>query len=143
MTEDRPIAPLYNRIYGDVVYWITFACCIVSLVGPMASVIWPENNAMNPYFTYALIFEGMTGVEIWMTLYGDWPWLHKVWWDNFFTGDGFTMFGMVIGCTVAFWALIPTIPALAREKLWIYVLFSLFVMFMILLSASGIFEVGG
>jgi len=141
MTEDRPSVPIYNVVYGDVVYWITFATCIISLVGPMFAVLFPEKTVMNPYFTYALIFEGMTGSEIWAALYGEFPWLHRIWWEHFFTGDGFTMFGMVIGCTVALWALIPTIFALAKEGLYIYILFSIFVMIMILLSASGLIAI--
>ena len=141
MTEDRPRPPVYNVVYGDVVYWITFATCIISLIGPMFAVLYPDNTVMNPYFTFALIFEGMTGADIWAALYGDFPWLHKIWWENFFTGDGLTMFGMVIGCTVALWALIPTIFALAKEGLYYYIFFSLFVMLMIVLSASGLIAI--
>jgi len=142
MTEDRPIAPAWNRVYGEIVYWITFVCCLICFIGPMFSMLFPENNAMNPYFTYALVFEGMTGSEIWIALYGDWPWFHKVWWQNFFTGDGFTMFGIAVGTTVALWALIPTMFVFARNKLPQYVLFSGIVCFMVILAASGIVRIG-
>ena len=142
MTEDRPLAPLHNRVYGEIVYWITFTSCLICFVGPMFSMIWPDKNAMNPYFTYALVFEGMTGSEIWMTLYGDWPWFHSVWWNNFFTGDGFTMFGITLGTTVAVWALIPTMFVFAKNKQPQYVIFSLIVVFMVIFAASGIVRIG-
>ncbi len=140
MTEERPVAPLYNRVYGAVVYWITFATCVICLIGPIISILWPQATAMNPYFTFALIFEGMSGPEIWETLYGTMPYLHSVWWNEFFTGDGFMIFGMTIGCTVAVWGLIPTIYALARDGVWGYALFSLVIIGMILFAASGVVE---
>jgi len=138
MTEDRPQVPLFNTIYGDTVYWITFAVCLACLVGPVFAVLYPDNTAINPYFTYALIFEGMSGEEIWIALYGEWPYMHKIWLQHFFTGDGFTMFAMVIGCTVAAWALIPTIFAFIKEGVTSFAIFSLLILGMILFAASGI-----
>ncbi len=141
MTEDRPRPPLYNTTYGDTVYWITFVVALICLIGPIFAVFFPGNTAMDPYLTFDLIFEGMTGVEIWTALYGEWPFIHGVWLKNFFTGDGFVMFGMVVGCTVAVWALIPTIFAFVKEGNTGYALFSLFVIFMILFAASGIVQI--
>lgn len=140
MTEERPVAPLYNRVYGGVVYWITFATCLICLIGPAIAVIWPDATAMNPYFTFALIFEGKGGVEIWRELYGTMPYLHSIWWNYFFTGDGLLVFGMAVGCTVAVWALIPTIFAMARDGVYGYAIFSLVIIFMILFAATGFVE---
>ena len=141
MTEDRPKVPLYNTTYGDTVYWITFAVCLICLVGPVLAVLFPDSTAMNPYFTYALIFDGQTGTEIWTALYGEWPYMHSVWFKNFFTGDGITMFAMAIGCTVAVWALIPTIVAFVKEGLTGYAVFSVFIIAMILFAASGAVQI--
>lgn len=142
MTEDRPLAPLHNRVYGSIVYWITFTSCLICFIGPMFAMFMPDNTAMNPYFTYALIFEGLSGEEIWVALYGEWPWFHSVWWKNFFTGDGFTMFGVALGTTVALWALIPTMVVFTREKQFQYVILSAVVCFMVILAASGIVRIG-
>ncbi len=138
MTEDRPKVPLFNTVYGNTVYWITFAVCLACLVGPVFAVLFPDSTIINPYFTYALIFEGMTGEEIWIALYGEWPYMHKLWWSHFFTGDGFTMFAMAVGCTVAVWALIPTIFAFIKEGLTGFAVASLVIIGMILFAASGI-----
>ncbi len=140
MTEDRPVAPLYNRIYGQVVYWITLSTCVICLIGIIISVLRPEDTALNPYFTFAMIFEGVSGPEIWKILHGSIPSIHSLWWNELFTGDGLIIFGLTLGTTVVIWGLIPTIYAFARNGVWGYAVLSLIIIGMILFSASGIMK---
>ncbi len=137
MSEDRPIMPKAQTYYGECVYYLTVVACLVCIVGPLIAMINPENNVMNPYFTFAAIFQGHTADEVWTLVAGGFPGGH-FWYDNFFTGDGFTQFGLALGCTSAAYALIVAAVAYAVERIYLYTFFSLFVAAMIFFAASGV-----
>ena len=59
-------------------------------------------------------------------------------WGNFTLGDGFTQFGLALGCSVALWALIIAAFAYLSDKTYIYVFLALWVALLVLLSASGL-----
>lgn len=59
---------------------------------------------------------------------------------NFTLGDGFTQFGLALGCSVALWALIIVAFAYLSEKTYIYVFLALWVAFLVFLSAAGIIK---
>jgi hypothetical protein len=59
-------------------------------------------------------------------------------WSHFTLGDGFTQFGLALGCSVALWALIIAALAYLSEKTYLYVFLALWVALMVFLSAVGI-----
>ena len=59
---------------------------------------------------------------------------------NFTLGDGFTQFGLALGCSVALWALIITAFVYLSEKTYIYVFLAFWVSLLVFLSASGIIK---
>jgi hypothetical protein len=138
--EETPKMPLAQTIYGEIVYWVTIVACMICMVGPVIAVAAPKRNILNPYFLFAKIFEGKTAPDIWQEVGGGFPGGH-FYFDYFTYGDGFTQFGLALGCSVALWALIAAAIAYASEKIYFYVGLALWVGLLVTLSMIGI--VGG
>jgi len=137
--EERPKMPLAQTIYGEIIYWITVLACIVCMIGPVISMASVKNNVLNPHYLFAGIFEGKNTETIWQEVGGGFPGGH-FWFKNFTMGDGFTQFGLALGCSVALWALLAAAIAYLAEKVYFYVILSLWVALLVFLSASGILQ---
>lgn len=135
--ENMPKASLVQVVYGEIVYWITIVACIICMIGPVISLAWPEKNVLNPHFLFAGIFSGKEPAAIWEEVGGGFPGGH-FYFSNFFSGDGFTQFGLALGCSVAFWALLATAIQFLRKKDFLYVILALWVALLVFLSMSGI-----
>jgi fatty acid desaturase len=57
---------------------------------------------------------------------------------NLTYGDGFTQFGLALGCSVALWALIAAAFAYASDRIYLYVILALWVAMLVSLSMIGI-----
>ena len=67
MMQERPHVPTSQRIFGEIVYWITVLCAILCIVGPLIIFVDMDNNVLNPHTLFGNIFEGRpttSGVEI-------------------------------------------------------------------------------
>jgi len=137
--EERPKMPLAQLVYGEIIYWLTVAACIICMIGPVISMASVKNNVMNPHYLFAGIFEGKNTETIWQEVGGGFPGGH-FWFKNFTMGDGFTQFGLALGCSVAIWALLAAAIAYLAEKVYFYVILSLWVALLVGLSASGILQ---
>ena len=62
--------PRAQRIYGEIIYWMTIIACIVCMIGPAISVANPEQNVLNPYNLFNSIFEGKTPEQVWTEVGG-------------------------------------------------------------------------
>jgi hypothetical protein len=112
-------------------------------VGPLIAIILVESNVMNPHFLFASIFEGNTAEVVWEDVGGGFPGGH-FWKDNLITGDGFTQFGIAIGCASALPALVATALVFAfrkKERSFIWVFFTLAIAAICTVSILGIFSV--
>ena len=136
-TIQKPEMPKAQTVYGAIVYWITIVSCLICMVGPVISVANPENNVLNPYKLFNAIFEGKDAQTVWQEVGGGFPGGH-FYLKNLTYGDGFTQFGLALGCSVALWALIVTAVAYARDKVYLYVILALWVTFLVALSMVGI-----
>ena len=134
--SQRPKMPRAQLIYGEIVYWITIFASLICMVGPVISVANPDNNALNPYRLFNAIFEGKSADEIWNEVGGGFPGGH-FYLKNMTTGDGFTQFGLALGCSVALWALLAAALMFFRSKNYIYVFLSLWVSILVFLSMIG------
>ncbi len=135
--SERPQMPKAQTVYGETVYWITIAAAIISIIGPVIAVANIDNNVLNPHFLFTAIFEGKAPDMIWEELGGGFPGGH--FYKNYFlNGDGFTQFGLALGCGAAFWALLGAAAAYLKDKTYLYVILSLWVAAMIVVSAIGI-----
>lgn len=137
--SERPKMPGAQIVYGEVVYWITIAAAIISIIGPVIAVINIDNNVLNPHFLFAAIFDGKTPEVIWEEVGGGFPGGH-FYKNNFLYGDGFTQFGLALGCSAAFWALIGAAAAYRKDKTYLYVILSLWVAAMVAFAAFGIIK---
>ena len=135
--ENAPQMPRAQTTYGAIVYWITILSCIICMIGPVISVAYPENNVLNPYKLFNAIFEGKDAQTVWKEVGGEFPGGH-FYLKNFSYGDGFTQFGLALGCSVALWALLVSAVAYGREKIYLYVILSIWVSALVALSMIGI-----
>ncbi len=135
---ETPKMPRAQTSYGTIVYWITILSCILCTIGPVISVAYPDNNVLNPYKLFNAIFEGKDAQTVWKEVGGEFPGGH-FYLRNFFYGDGFTQFGLALGCSVALYALIASAVAYASDKIYLYVGLSIWVAAMVALSMVGIF----
>ena len=133
----KPEMPKAQIVYGAIVYWITIVSCLICMVGPVISVANPENNVLNPYKLFNAIFQGKDTQAVWQEVGGEFPGGH-FYLKNLTYGDGFTQFGLALGCSVALWALVAAAIAYAREKIYLYVTLALWVAFLVAMSMVGI-----
>lgn len=136
-TEDKTEVTGARIVYGEIVYWITIVAAIVCMIGPVISMANPENNVLNPHYLFSNIFEGKSAADIWKDVGGEFPGGH-FYLSNFTKGDGFTQFGLALGCSVGLWALLACAVVYIREKNYTYMLLSLWVSLLIFLSMVGI-----
>jgi hypothetical protein len=136
-TEEIPKMPRAQTVYGAIVYWITILSCLICMVGPVISVASPDSNALNPYKLFNAIFEGKDAQTVWQEVGGQFPGGH-FYLKNFTHGDGFTQFGLALGCSVALWALIAAAVAYALDRIYTYVALALWVSALVALSMIGI-----
>lgn len=135
--EKAPEMPRAQIIYGGIVYWVTILACIVCMIGPVISVANPENNKLNPFKLFDAIFQGKSPQAVWQEVGGGFPGGH-FYFKHFTSGDGFTQFGLALGCSVALWALIASAFAYIKEKNYLYVALALWVSAFVFLSMIGI-----
>lgn len=64
MIEERPPVPLSQRVFGEVVYWITIVCAILCIIGPIIAFIDMDENVLNPHFLMQNIFDGMSAESV-------------------------------------------------------------------------------
>ena len=138
--EEAPKMPRAQTVYGEIVYWVTIVACIICMIGPVISVAAPENNILDPYKLFSAIFEGKNAQEVWQEVGGGFPGGH-FYFKRFTSGDGFTQFGLALGCSVALWALLAAAFSYLTEKIYFYVILALWVAMLVTLSMVGI--VGG
>lgn len=136
-TQDRPVIPKVQVIYGEIIYWLTILACIVCMIGPVISVANPDNNVLNPYRLFGAIFEGKSPQEVWQDVGGGFPGGH-FYFGNFTKGDAFTQFGLALGCSCAFWGLLAAAATYARDKIYLYVVLSLWVATLVCLAMVGL-----
>jgi hypothetical protein len=139
--EEKPTFSPAQIVYGQIVYWVTIVACIICMIGPLIAMASVENNVGNPHFLFASIFEGDDAETVWNKVAGGFPGGH-FWAKNMTKGDGFTQFGLALGCSVALWALIAAAFLYMKEKVYLYVVLSLWVAALVFLSASGIVSGG-
>ncbi|MHC4861500.1 MAG: hypothetical protein ACYTDY_15570 [Planctomycetota bacterium] len=137
--DERPKMPAAQIVYGEIVYWVTIVAAIICMIGPVVAMADVDNNVMNPHFLFAKIFEGKNAETIWKEVGGEFPGGH-FWVDNFSRGDGFTQFGLALGCSVALWALLAAAFAYLRDRVYLYVGLCLWVSLLVALSAAGIIK---
>ena len=138
----KPKIPLSQTIYGQTIYWVCVLATLVCIAGPVLAIAFPDRNTMNPHYLFFSIWEGNSPGDVWQQVAGGFPGGH-FWLQNLNTWDGFTQFGIVIGCSCACLALLGASTAFLLEKPRSYgwALVSFFIASFIILSALGIYHI--
>lgn len=123
--------------YGAVVYWVTFSAALICMAGPLIAMLAPESNVLNPHLVFSGIWEGKTADEVWAYAGEGFPGGH-FYLVRFFSGDGFTQFGIVLGSTAALWGLLAAVAGFIREKAYGYAGACVFVSAVIIFAMAGV-----
>ena len=214
MTE-RPPVPVTQRVFGDIVYWVTILCAIICMIGPLMAFIDMDENVLNPHYMFDDLFSGMAptggedlaqdataGTTLLMVehvddfeidqtvtvkddnnsetatvagidedagtielsaaltnsysvndhaqIAGETIWQDAkdgvegghFWIDHFTTGDGFTQFGLVLGCAVGFFARLgAAVFDIIKERSFGWAIGAIWIAIMIGVSVLGIVSV--
>jgi hypothetical protein len=117
--EQRPQMPLSQNVFGGLVYWLCVAAAIACMIGPVIALASVDDNVGNPHLLFGSIFDGDTAEVVWEKVAGEFPGGH-FWVDHMASGDGFTQFGLVLGCACA----LPPVAAVAliflfrKKEMW-------------------------
>ena len=105
--HDKPLPPKAGIIYGDLVYWITIAATVMTIIGSIIIFV-TTNNYIDPSYMLSAVWEGKTVEEIWQGATGAQPDGH--WYlPHLTTGNGMTAGGIALGV----FSVIPAILAAA------------------------------
>ena len=65
LDESAPKTPAAQKLYGEVVYWVTIVSALMCMVGPVIAMLSPGDNLLNPHYVFANIFNGERPMSIW------------------------------------------------------------------------------
>ena len=133
--------PKSQIVYGDSVYWVCVLSALCCTLGPLFALIGIDGNVLNPHYLFSAIWAGKEPMEVWAVGGGEFPGGH-FYLDNFFTGDGFTQFGLALGGGCALPALLLSSVFLFKEKQYLWGFLSWWVCALIVVSAIGIAGAG-
>lgn len=133
-----PIAPS-ERIYANIIHWVTIASCVLALIAPVIILLNPSNNILDPSAIFDMIFAGATPDEVWATATtGGFPGAHY-YFSLFSSADSWAQIALNLGCSVGLWALIPaSIRQLTKEKSPLYGILGLVLAALIVLAMIGV-----
>jgi len=129
--------PNNQLVFGLIVQWITIASAIIALIAPVLILLMPQNNVINPNHVFSLIFSGEGKDVLWQQTSKGFPGGYFYLQEHFY-GDGFAQFGIVLGCSAAFWALIPSIIMYLKSRDYLYAGICIFIAFLIGLAMTGL-----
>ena len=136
---ERPKMPFAQMIYGDIVYWLCVASALVCIIGPVVALLNVDDNVLNPHYLFSAIWEGKTAEEVWSVTGGSFPGGH-FWLKHFTAGDGFTQFGLALGCACALPALLGAAVSywIDKPRRYLWASMALWVSALIAFSVLGI-----
>ena len=143
-SDGRPEIDKGQLYFGNVIHWITIMSCLIVLAAPVFILLFLEANLLNPTHIFGAIFEGKKPAEIWEA--AGVPFDGNFWrlfMGSLFTPDGFATLGIVLGCSVTLWGLIPAVWMFIKKKEYFYSFVALFVMALIALAMSGLVNMAG
>ncbi|MCL2415009.1 MAG: hypothetical protein FWC94_07180 [Bacteroidales bacterium] len=136
--------------YGQVVHYSTITSCLIALFSPIFIMLFPESNIMNPNVVFNIIFNGGTPEEIlqasvepafFTQIFADG---NLQFWKMMslkpFAPDGIALWGIILGCSITMWALIPAIWIYVKERQWKFVCICGFVFLLVLFAMSGLLQ---
>jgi len=137
---EKPKMPTSQLVFGDIIYWFCIIAAIICSIGPLIALVSADGNIGNPHYLFSSIFNG-DGVDVvWQKVAGGFPGGH-FWTKYIAAGDGFTQFGLVVGCACALPALVATSLLFIlkkKERSLTLAVFSLISAMLIIISILGV-----
>jgi hypothetical protein len=144
--EGRPRIPFAGIVVGDIIYWVCIVGAFIAMIGPVVSILLPDNNVADPYYIFSLVWEGKNAREVWaaVTTEGKYPG-PQYWIYNLSKGDGISQLGIWLACACSLpAAFVGGIVYLfgfgGARKSPTYLIICWWVTFMILFSMLGILK---
>lgn len=131
--------PTSHRVFADIVHWVTLVIAVAALFVPIAILVNPSANYLNPNNIFRTIFDGGKSAEIWAaSSTGSFAGVHC-----FFNGlsqpDAVAQLVLNIGNAVGLWAVIPAVLIqFFKEKEKLYAVLGLAFGALIILAMIGI-----
>lgn len=135
--DDRPLMPKAQIVYGETVYWLCVFSAILCMIGPFVAMLNVDNNFLNPHYLFSAIWEGKDAAAVWSVAGEEFPGGH-FWMQYITSGDGLTQFGLALGGFVAAPALVLASILYLKDKEYLWFFLSLWVTFLIAVSAIGV-----
>jgi len=135
------IQPVSQRVYGEVVYWLSIVASMICAVAPVIAVASPGRNIANPHFLYRAIWEGMEPLAVWETAGSGFPG-GNFWLGSMTYGDGLAAFGLALGCYSAGVALLATAGTflIKKPRAVGWGIASIAIAALITLAAAGVYQ---
>jgi len=112
-----------SNVYATTVHWVTLISAIAALFVPIAILINPASNYLNPNTVFGMIFEGSKAADIWaVSAGGVFPGVH-CYLSGLTQPDAVAQLIINFGCAVGLIATVPTvIIQVFKEKDMLYAL---------------------
>lgn len=128
--------PLAGRVYGNIVYWGTFASAILVIFGSVMSFV-SGRHYVDPAYMLSSIWQQHSVSRIWQEAVGHLPQGH--WYlDHLGTGDGITELGLALGVFVVIPAIIGSALVLFKERNIVFGTFALIAALITTISMVGL-----
>ena len=127
-----------EKIYSDILNWVTIISAIGSLFAPLYILIFPDQNLLNPGSVFGTIFEGKDLNGFWSSMGGSVQYIRS-YFTNPQAPDAWAQFFIELGCASALLALIPAIIIqIFKEKRFFDAVLGVLLAALIALSMFGI-----
>ncbi len=136
-TAERPPVTAAQRAYGSVIYWFTNVTAAGCMLGLMLGMLDIGGNFLNPHLVFSGILGGMSPDAVWHHAGEGFPGGH-FYLGRFFSGDGLTQFAIVLGSSVALWALLAAAAGFIKGKSYGYAGACILVSAAIALAMAGV-----
>jgi len=112
------------------------------MIGPIVSLLFPENNLIDVYKVFDLVWEGRKPDQIWKILLGGekFPGPH-FWIYHLPKGDAITQLGLWLGCSCALFSSFVTGIVFLIKREILYFIMSMWVSVMIFFAMLGIVHI--
>ncbi|MDR1625874.1 MAG: hypothetical protein LBT33_04975 [Spirochaetia bacterium] len=129
-------------LYANTVHVITIISALMSLFVPIAILLFPDANVLNPNKIFGAIFSGASPREIWeMSSTGSFPGAH-FYLRHVSSPDAWAMIGINLGCSVGLCGLVPALAyQLTKERDWLEITAGALLALLILFALAGLLTI--
>lgn len=130
--------PLSQRVYANIIHWITLAVSIAALFAPVFILVNPPNNMLNPNTIFSAIFKGAPPDQIWAT--AGMNGFSNFYPQNITRADSWAMLAINLGCAAGLFAIVPAaLIQLFKERNIFNACLGLIMATLVICALTGVF----